>query len=198
MNTLSLRVRYRPVRLGFCIEKGNIDDLQQALQLTHALWGGRFNPLIPVGTAQDDALLAESLIDVFQVDTLYPIRETDAIKGLIEKFSYLMRPTFDRVLFSRGVRGNIAEFLDICHPTRTIFEEHIKDKTEPRVSITLYEWSADNPLRHVFPSPLRSISPLSTDPQNSDQTLSVRLSAPRFGTGGMSSLDGYTSRSTPY
>src|SRR5439155_2279681 len=150
MNTLSLRVRYRPVRLGFCIEKGNIDDLQQALQLTHAFWRRRFNPLIPVGTAQDDALLAESFIDVFQVDTLYPIRETDGIKGLIEKFSYLMWPTFERVLFSRGVRGNIAEFLDIYHPTRTIFEEHIKDKTEPRVSITLYEWSADDPLRYVF------------------------------------------------
>ncbi len=47
--TLSVNVTYRPIRIGFCIRQDNIDDYKKALKLTHTLWGGRYNPIIPVG-----------------------------------------------------------------------------------------------------------------------------------------------------
>jgi hypothetical protein len=37
------------VRVGWCIEHDDLDGLRTALRLTHTLWGGRFNPIIPVG-----------------------------------------------------------------------------------------------------------------------------------------------------
>ena len=66
-------MRYRPIRLGFCVQKGNMDELRRALHLTHAFWGGRFNPVIPVGTSEEDRRLAMSLVDAFHVDALYPL-----------------------------------------------------------------------------------------------------------------------------
>ena len=61
MSTLSLRVKYRPIRIGWCLEGGNWDQLRRALRLTHSFAGGRFNPLIPV----DSPELAENLLDRF-------------------------------------------------------------------------------------------------------------------------------------
>jgi ribosomal protein S27E len=150
MNTLSLRVRYRPVRLGFCVEKGNHEDLRQALRLTHTFWGGRFNPIIPVEKTDQSYLLAKSLVEVFQVDALYAVRETELVKDLIGKFPHLIWPTFDNALFTHGPDGWVAEFLDVYHPVRNIFEEHVRDRNEPRISPTVYEWSAQDPLNDVF------------------------------------------------
>jgi hypothetical protein len=84
MNTLSIRVRYRPIRLGFCVQKGNMDELRRALQLSHAFWGGRFNPVIPVGASEEDRCLAKSLVEVFQVDALYPLSTAEPLKAFVQ------------------------------------------------------------------------------------------------------------------
>jgi hypothetical protein len=43
--------------------------VHDALRLTHAFAGGRFNPLIPVDVPE----LAEDLIDRFRIDLLFPV-----------------------------------------------------------------------------------------------------------------------------
>jgi hypothetical protein len=48
MDTLNLRVRYRPVRFGWCVRNGNLEDYKKALEYTHTLWGGCYNPIIPI------------------------------------------------------------------------------------------------------------------------------------------------------
>jgi predicted Zn finger-like uncharacterized protein len=150
MSTLSVRIRYRPIRLGFCVRRGNIDDVRQALRLTHTLWGGRFNPIIPVGNTDAENELARALVDVFNLDALYAIGSVPAIEGFIMSFRYLPWPKFDRGLFLEGLRGKTASFLDIYHPVAALFEEHIKDKTEPRVTGTLFDWQENDPLKDVF------------------------------------------------
>jgi tetratricopeptide (TPR) repeat protein len=87
LNTLSVRVRYRPIRLGFCVQKGELDELRRALQLTHAFWGGRFNPVIQVGTSEADRRLAKSLVEVFQVDALYPSSTAEPLKAFVKEFN---------------------------------------------------------------------------------------------------------------
>jgi hypothetical protein len=150
MSTLSIRIRYRPIRMGFCVQKGNMDDLRRALHLTHTFWGGRFNPIIPVGNTAEEAELARSLIDVFHVDALYPVANVPSIDAFIKSFPYLPWPKFDRGLFLDSRRGKIASFIDVYHPLAALFEEHIKDKSEPRVTGTLFEWSEVDPLKDVF------------------------------------------------
>jgi hypothetical protein len=150
MSTLSVNVRYRPVRIGFCIQQGSLDDLDRAIRLTHTFWGGRFNPLIPVSANRDENKLAKALTDVFQVDVLYPVSPGPAVDAFIARFPYLPWPKYERQLYIDSPGGKVASFIDVYHPLRNMFEEHIKDKPEPRVSSTLYEWEQADPLRYVF------------------------------------------------
>ena len=99
MSTLSLRVKYRPIRIGWCLEGGNRDQLRRALRLTHSFAGGRFNPLIPVDAPE----LAEDLLDRFRVDVLFPLEESEEISGFIKGHDYLRWPEFGRRNYSTNV-----------------------------------------------------------------------------------------------
>ena len=142
MGTLSIYIRYRPVRIGWCVREDNLDDVRRVMRLTHTLWGGRYNPVIPVNNRE----LANQLVDVFRVDVLYPAADDPQIHDFINAFPYLPWPGFRKELFEEGMRGMVATFLDIYHPVRHLFEEHIKDKGEPRIAATLFEWDDADPL----------------------------------------------------
>jgi hypothetical protein len=83
MNTLSIRLRYRPLRLGWCVLKGDMDAFRRAVRLSFTIWGGRYNPIIPV----DDRKTAEALVKLFRAMLSFLCRE---IPGFV--ISY--RPTF--------------------------------------------------------------------------------------------------------
>jgi len=53
MATNSIRIRYRPLRLGWCIREGNWDDLHKVLRCAHTLWGGVYNPILSLGDPDD-------------------------------------------------------------------------------------------------------------------------------------------------
>ena len=49
MDVVNLRIRYRPMRIGLCIDEGDIEGFRVAIMLASTMWGGKFNPIIPVG-----------------------------------------------------------------------------------------------------------------------------------------------------
>jgi hypothetical protein len=78
---INLRVRYRPIRIGWCVKTDDLTDFRDAVRLSHAFWGGKFNPIIPLG----DKIASERLIEAFQVDCLHcisPTSESDQFLGL--------------------------------------------------------------------------------------------------------------------
>ena len=87
MNSRSLRTLYRPARIGFCIREGNLDDLRRAIKLTHTLWGGRFNPIIPVGT---DLTLANNLVELFNVDFLHLTADDPQVRMMAQTLGNTM------------------------------------------------------------------------------------------------------------
>jgi hypothetical protein len=78
-------LEYRPVRVGWVIPDRDIAGLATAASWSTCLWGGRFNPIIPI----HDPTLAEQLVKTFAVDLLIPIDATDATRRFIERFRYL-------------------------------------------------------------------------------------------------------------
>lgn len=142
MDTLNLRIAYRPLRVGWCIRTNNKEDLKKALHLTHTLWGGRYNPLIPI----DNPSLSKKLIDLFRVDALYPISKDREVKDFIEAYPYLPWPITWKELFIDSDNKKLPTILDIYHPIRYLYEKKIKEK----VDICLYEWSESDPLSDVF------------------------------------------------
>jgi hypothetical protein len=142
-----IRIRYRPARIGWCVREGNWDDLRRVLRYAHTLWGGVFNPILPVG----DADRAAQLVRLYQVDALFPVVEDAQLAALAARFSYLRWPSVHPKLFVDGFEGRgHATLLDIYHPVRSIYEEFIDGKQDPKMTATLYEWAAEDPLRDVF------------------------------------------------
>jgi hypothetical protein len=143
----SVRIRYRPIRIGWCVRENNLDDLRKVLRWTHCFWAGRYNPVIPLG----DERFATELVDLYRVDALFPAVDEAPATTFIEKFPHLRWPHVHESLFIRDMDGHgLSNFLDIYHPVRRIFEEHIKNKPEPAMTASLFTWDDTDPLRDVF------------------------------------------------
>lgn len=96
LSTLSIQLRYRPVRIGWCVEREDFEALRAAMRRSFTLWGGGFNPIIPV----DDPVQARKLVDLFRIDCLYAASETDRVRAFIDNQAHLPWPDYQRA-FSR-------------------------------------------------------------------------------------------------
>lgn len=139
MGSLSLHVRYRPVRIGWCLQAERLDQLEEALRLTNALAGGRFNPLIPVDAPE----LAESLIDRFRLDLLFPVADSEPITTFVNAHDYLHWPEFDKALFHEAWQHvpPRAAFVDVYHAARGLREARVRKR-----KLVLAAWDDDDPL----------------------------------------------------
>lgn len=98
MANLSLNIKYRPLRIGFCVHKDKIEDLQIAAELNTLLCGGMYNPIIAIG---GDEAISESIVKLFNVDLLYPVSDGPEIKAFIEKHEHLKSFDFrDKFIWS--------------------------------------------------------------------------------------------------
>ena len=48
MTQLSATLRLRPVRIGFLVDPSDMASLRQVMRISTCLWGGIYNPIIPV------------------------------------------------------------------------------------------------------------------------------------------------------
>jgi hypothetical protein len=105
---VSLNIRYRPLRIGWCIEAYSLDHFGTAVALSHVFRGGRFNPIIPCA----DRDLAEALITAFKVDALYNISGTAAVDAFIKEFPHTQWPEFEPQLFVDSFSRRLPTLLD--------------------------------------------------------------------------------------
>jgi hypothetical protein len=130
---------YRPVRIGWVISDHEISHLMKAAELNSCLWGGHFNPVIPI----DNLTLADELIKAFAVDVLIPVDTTEAALAFIGRFSYLNYARWDESIFN--VRR--CEFADIRHVARRILRHQDK---QAQSALILPVWDPADPLAAVF------------------------------------------------
>ena len=55
MTTLSASLRLRPTRIGFLVRPDDMAAVRKIMQVCTCLWGGIYNPIIPVCTALPEA-----------------------------------------------------------------------------------------------------------------------------------------------
>jgi len=149
MSSLSVHVQYRPIKIGFCIRENNLEDYKKALQLTHTLWGGKYNPLIPIG---NDEYAARRIIAFFKPDVLYPITSDDALINFIKQFPHIPWPfELNKELFSGGALWDKQpNFLDIHNAARKLRDDAIKNNNIAKQLLTLIKWDAKDPLAPMF------------------------------------------------
>lgn len=110
-----LRVGYRPLRVGLLIRAGNIDDLLLGVCLNTVLWGGVYNPLIPVG---EDSKIVQRMIKAFKVDVLHPLADSDQLNEVLRGHKHLEWPNAisgASGLFGRGESELELHAVDVLH-----------------------------------------------------------------------------------
>src|SRR5581483_3704307 len=86
MRTTNISIKYRPMRVGFIVRPDSLDDVIKAANINTLLWGGIFNPIIPL---EHDKHNLDYLIKLFAVDELYLV--SAELKGhpALKDYKYL-------------------------------------------------------------------------------------------------------------
>ena len=96
---------YRPVRIGWVVSNRDVAQLTAAARWNSCLWGGRFNPVIPM----NDRGLSDKLICLFGVDVLLPVAPTDDTKAFID-FTIICISTCGATGYSRIGTASLSTY----------------------------------------------------------------------------------------
>lgn len=151
MDTMRVNICYRPLRIAWAIRAGDFDAYRQAVRNSHALWGGRYNPIVIVDREEE----AGRLIDLFRVDIILPIGDSDEVKAFPKKYPHLINPFFSDGIFINNSKD--------YHPWSNVLDVYnaliyLRDKPDWNAvkdkGIHLFTWQQDDPLADVFLSQL--------------------------------------------
>jgi len=146
MDTLRVDVTYRPLRIGWALLGHDIDACRQAARLNYTLWGGRFNPLLPVDRPEH----ARQLIDSFRVDVVLPIGVAPEVSDFAKNFPWLLNPFHGDELFVGGPPwGTKANVLDV-HNLLSYALQKREDRQLRRSGVRVYSWDEHDPLADLF------------------------------------------------
>jgi hypothetical protein len=146
MDTLRVDICYRPLRIGWVIQCGDIVAFRRAVKMSYTLWGGRFNPILMADREED----ARRLIDLFRVDLLLPVGTNNQVTDFPKKFPHLINPFFHDAIFIDGAnKQNRAQLLDV-HNTLAHLHDKPEWKTINDKGVRIYNWQMNDPLADVF------------------------------------------------
>jgi len=151
MASINLSIKYRPVRIGFLVRDGSTDDLVKAAGINTLLWGGIYNPIIPVST---NSKFAEQLINLFSVDVLFPTSHTKEIDDLIKKYPFLRTPAHyaENIFYEDWhTKKNIVGYLDSLNIVNYFWEKEFKHKPKGyKSNCALIKWEENDELKYLF------------------------------------------------
>jgi hypothetical protein len=147
MSTASISYAFRPVKIGWLVESTSMAQVRRAMRLSTMLWGGRFNPIVPL----DDPPVAKRIVSRFGIDVLFPIAEDDVAAPLVREYDWLRwPPMLGGVLGGEQIGPAAATFLDVsramvaCHTT---VPSEILSRTFDSTQVI---WKPNDPLDAVF------------------------------------------------
>lgn len=147
MGTENVHMRYQPTRVGLLVRDGEVADIVKAAGLHSLIWGGIYNPIIPVGK---DASLAEKWIKIFKVDVLHAVTDDPALKQVLNAHPYLS--TSDN--YSREFivpHEQQPHYVDVLNIVNHYWNTDIKHKEKGYVSnARLIKWDQSDALANVF------------------------------------------------
>ncbi len=142
MNTLSVDICYRPLRIGWAVRQGDLEGFRKIVRLNTALWGGQFNPILVVD--QDEH--ARQLVDLYRVDMIFGIDESDEIESFIKSFPRVISSILFKTVIVNDKNDRAFSYaLDIQNAL-----VHHRDKPEWREirehGFSAVQWQENDPL----------------------------------------------------
>lgn len=146
MDTVRVKICYRPLRVCWAIAAGDHAAFRRAVMLSHTMWGGRFNPIAIVDRPDE----AKRLVEVFRADLIIPLGESEAVKAFPQRFPHPINPFFhDSIFLRRGEQDARAQILDI-HNALVQVQDSPEWKGAKSKGFRFYEWSEDDALSNAF------------------------------------------------
>lgn len=145
MDTVRVNIAYRPLRICWAIKAGDHTAFREAVRVNHALWGGRFNPIVIVDHVRE----ARAVVEAFRPDIVQPLGESEDVKAFATQFKHLISPLTGGGVFMGQGQDTCAEVLDVQNAmvfARDTAEWKQFQEHDPRN----YKWAAEDPLSDVF------------------------------------------------
>lgn len=152
MATTSLSIKYRPIKIGFLVRDGSIEDLVKAAGINTLLWGGIHNPIIPVSAANKDFF--NQLLTLFSVDVLFAVSHTAEIDEIIKNNPFLRDPGHyaENIFYEDwDTKKNILGYLDSINIVDYYWEKEFKNKPKKfKSNCTLVKWDNGDVCNNLF------------------------------------------------
>lgn len=153
MATSTFSVRYRPIKIGFLVRDGKIEDIVKVSEINTLLWGGIYNPIILVSKDVDSP---KQLIKLFNVDVLFAVSNTPEIEAFLKEYDHLKSPHYyNREIFCEDWHSEnkkqVLGYLDVINIINFYWEKEFKNKSKKfRSNCVLVEWSKKDALANLF------------------------------------------------
>ena len=127
MESIHVRQRVRPIRYAFIINQDDMNAALTAVSLNTALWGGIYNPIVPLTPdAEREGLLTE-----FDPDEIVDLTGGSLDRELAERFQLRIVGHEHLVAADRGGKKRLGLGFDILPILRDIHEREVRHSAEP-------------------------------------------------------------------
>jgi hypothetical protein len=128
MDSIHIRQRLRPSRYAFIVNDGDLGAALQAASLNAVLWGGIYNPIIPL-TPSDGA---KGLLKAFDPDCLVNLTGTELSADVAGRYKHRIVALGDLVRTDeRTNRRELRLGFNILPLLRHVHEKEVRVSTEP-------------------------------------------------------------------
>ncbi|MDX6450676.1 MAG: hypothetical protein QOH16_725 [Gaiellaceae bacterium] len=136
MPAATLIARYRPLRVGFLVRQGSAEDVRTAVKLATLIWGGIYDPIIPVpDDGSTDAV--DELIDGFRVDGVFAVADVQVLNAVVHRHRERLH-LFETAIFE-GTSPQVVDIGVCCEHT----ERHMRPGDARLVRATWVSDTAD-------------------------------------------------------
>lgn len=152
MAITTLSLKYRPIKIGFLVRNGNIEDLVKAAGINTLLWGGIYNPIIPV--SETNQSLVNQLLNLFSVDVLFAVAHTKEIDEIIQNNPFLSEPDHysKNIFYEESItKKNLLGYLDSFNIVEYYWEKEFKNKPKSyKSNCTYVKWNNTDLCNDLF------------------------------------------------
>jgi hypothetical protein len=141
-NPPTIWLDYRPICVGWVIDQPDIRQVATAASWSTCLWGGRFNPMIPLQVPE----LCKKLIQSFAVDVLIPVVPSEAATTFIASYPHLQLSGWEDAIFSH----HRCEFVDVRHAVEWLKNLAVRRGKGDVETFVRPTWSEEDELSALF------------------------------------------------
>lgn len=150
MPSIGINVNYRPLKIGYCLREGNLDELRQASLINTYLSGGILNPIIPISDSDGEEEIKKKVLYTCP-DILFAFDDSLKKRFAFLERDYLPSPfQFRDGIYCEYEGRHYFQSLDIELIIRDIWDTFMKVSSKKYSNCILPKWDSSDELSLLF------------------------------------------------